>query len=133
MNRRYRLRSNRQFQEVRRKGEATSNRLLVLCYLPNNLSHSRFGFSVSKRVGNAVTRNLIKRRLREAVRIKIDVIRPGWDLVFIAKNPIRHADYHQMDDACARLIRRAQLFIPASQSGVSGPESGPQGGSESNA
>ena len=124
MKRRYRLRSNRQFQEVRRKGESTGNQLLVLCYLPNNLDHSRFGISVSKRVGNAVTRNLVKRRLREALRIRIDTIRPGWDLVFIARNPIRHADYHQMDDACARLIRRAQLFVPGSDPGINVPKDG---------
>ncbi len=122
MKRRYRLRSNRQFQDVRRKGKSTGNHLLVLCYLPNNLDHSRFGISVSKRVGNAVTRNLVKRRLREALRIRIDTIQPGWDLVFIARNPIRHADYHQMDDACARLIRRAQLFVPVSKPGVNVPD-----------
>jgi len=120
--RRYRLRSNRQFQEVRRKGESTGNQLLVLCYRPNTLDHSRFGISVSKRIGNAVTRNLVKRRLREALRIRIDTIRPGWDLVFIARNPIRDADYHQMDDACARLIRRAQLFVPVSKPGVNVPD-----------
>jgi ribonuclease P protein component len=120
--RRYRLRSNRQFQDVRRKGKSTGNHLLVLCYLPNNLEYSRFGISVSKRVGNAVTRNLVKRRLREALRIRIDTIQPGWDLVFIARNPIRHADYHQMDDACARLIRRAQLFVPVSKPGVNVPD-----------
>jgi len=120
--RRYRLRSNRQFQEVRRKGESTGNQLLVLCYRPNNLDHSRFGISVSKRIGNAVTRNLVKRRLREALRIRIDTIRPGWDLVFIARNPIRDADYHQMDDACARLIRRAQLFVLVSKPGVNVPD-----------
>lgn len=118
MKRQYRLRSNRQFQEIRRRGESTSNQLLVLCVAPNDLPHSRFGFSVSKRIGNAVVRNRIKRRLREAVRIKIDQIRPGWDLIFIARNPIRQADYHQMDDACARLIRRAQLFIPDSSAGA---------------
>ena len=122
MKRRYRLRSNRQFQDVRRKGKSTGNHLLVLCYLPNNLDYSRFGISVSKRIGNAVIRNLVKRRLREALRIRIDTIQPGWDLVFIARNPIRHADYHQIDDACARLIRRAQLFVPVSKPGMDVPD-----------
>ena len=124
MKRRYRLRSNRQFQDVRRKGQSTGNHLLVFCFLPNNLDHSRFGISVSKRIGNAVTRNLVKRRLREALRTRIDMIQPGWDLVFIARNPIRNADYHQMDDACARLIRRAQLFVPGSNPGMTVPQDG---------
>jgi ribonuclease P protein component len=74
------------------------------------LPYSRYGFSVSSRIGNAVTRNRVKRRLREAMRLRMDSIHSGWDLVFIARNPIRSASYHQMDAACARLLRRAHLL-----------------------
>jgi hypothetical protein len=41
----------------------------------------------------------------------MDSIVPGWDIVFIARNPIRSADYHAMDNACARLLRRAHLLL----------------------
>lgn len=82
-----------------------------MCVLPNGLAYSRFGFSISKRIGNAVERNRIKRRLREAVRLRMDSIKPGWDIVFIARRPIRKADYHEMDVACARLLRRAHLLV----------------------
>ena len=111
MKQRYRVRQNQRFQEIRRLGRSYSNELLVLCILPNNLPYSRFGFAVSSRIGNAVTRNRIKRRLREAMRLRMNAIKPGWDLVFIARNPIRSADYHQMDAACARLLRRAHLLL----------------------
>ena len=110
MKRRYRVRDNRDFQKIRRKGRSYSDRLLVLCLLPNGLSYNRFGFSVSKRIGKAVTRNLIKRRLREAMRLRMATIKPGWDLVFIARQPIRKVGYHEMDAACARLLRRAHLL-----------------------
>ena len=56
-------------------------------------------------------RNRIKRRLREAVRLQMDRIPPGWDIIFIARRPIRNADYHQMEAACARLLRRAHLLL----------------------
>jgi ribonuclease P protein component len=107
----YRVRENKRFQEIRRVGRSYSNELLVMCALPNQLPYSRFGFSVSSRIGNAVTRNRIKRRLREAVRLRMNAIASGWDVVFIARNPIRSADYHAMDAACARLLRRAHLLI----------------------
>ncbi|WP_170200178.1 ribonuclease P protein component [Litorilinea aerophila] len=110
MKRRYRVRDNKRFQEIRRRGRSYSDALLVLCALPNDLPYSRFGFSVSSRIGNAVARNRIKRRLREAVRLRMDSVKPGWDVVFIARNPIRSADYQAMDAACARLLRRAHLL-----------------------
>jgi len=84
-----------------------------MCVLPNGFTYSRFGFSISKRIGNAVERNRIKRRLREAIRLRMDSIKAGWDIVFIARRPIRTADYHELDVACARLLRRAHLLVEA--------------------
>ena len=43
------------------------------------------------------------------MRLRQTTIKPGWDLVFIARKPIRTVNYHEMDAACARLVRRAQL------------------------
>lgn len=107
------MRSNARFQEIRQKGRSVSNDLAVLCALPNSLPYSRFGFSVSARIGGAVERNRIKRQLREAVRLRMAEVSPGWDVVFIARRPIRAARYEQMDRACARLLRRAHLLQPA--------------------
>jgi ribonuclease P protein component len=107
--RRFRVRDNEQFLEVRRRGRSYSNRLAVLCLLGNGLPYSRFGFSVSRRIGPAVVRNGVERRMREAVRLRMSLIEPGWDCVFIARNPIRDASYGKIDEACAQLLRRASL------------------------
>ncbi len=125
MKRRYRVQTNKQFQEIRRRGRSYANHLLVLCALPNHLSYSRFGFAVNSRIGNAVRRNRIKRRLREIIRLQQEKIQPGWDIVLIARQPIRSADYHEMESACARLLRRAQLFQAQTPIGAAGavPES----------
>ncbi len=111
MKRRYSVRRNERFQEIRRKAKAYSSDILVMAALPNGLAYSRFGFSISSRVGGAVERNLIKRRLREAMRLRMNRVKPGWDIVFIARRPIRNADYLTMDATSARLLGRAHLLI----------------------
>lgn len=113
MKRRHRVRTDKRFQEIRRQGRSFVNHLLVLCVLSNDLPYTRFGFTVNSRIGNAVQRNRIKRRLREIMRLQQDSLQPGWDILLIARQPIRNADYHEMETACARLLRRAQLLQTA--------------------
>ncbi len=98
--------------------------MLVLCALGNDLPYTRFGFAVNSRIGNAVMRNRIKRRLREIVRLHMVSIRPGWDIILIARKPIRSAEYHQLETACARLLRRAQLLLEAEAAGEAWTPSG---------
>lgn len=115
MEKRYRLTKNERFQRVRREGRSWAHPLLVLCALPNDLEHSRFGFSVSHWVGNAVVRNRAKRLMREATRLRQGDIEEGWDLVFIARNPIREVNFKQVDQAVRQLLRRAGLLKAASE------------------
>ena len=84
--------------------------MLVLCIGPNEQAHNRFGFSVSKRIGNAVRRNRVKRLLREAVRGYVDLLTPGWDVLLIARNDIRNADFPVVEDAVVNLLGLAGLF-----------------------
>jgi ribonuclease P protein component len=110
MERKYRLRLNADFRRVRQKGKSWANRLIVLCALPNDLEHSRFGFAASKRIGKAVVRNRVRRRMREAVRLRRAQISDGWDLVFVARSAIRHASYTEIAQGVEHLLRRANLY-----------------------
>jgi len=83
---------------------------LVLYALRNDLGYSRFGFSASKRVGGAVVRNRARRLMREATRLRQVMIADGWDVVIIARQPMRGANFHQVDRAVAQLLRRARLL-----------------------
>ena len=107
MQSRHRLTTSKQFSQVHREGLSIANRLLVVRVLANGLDHSRFGFLVSKRIGNAVVRNRVKRRLREVVRLT--PVKPGWDAVFIARHDINQADFQQLKQAAENLLRRTQL------------------------
>ena len=81
--------------------------MLVLNARPNDCQVSRFGFTVSKRLGNAVERNRIRRRLKEAVASA--EVKCGWDIVLVARNRARHADYHKLEGSLSRLLLRAKL------------------------
>lgn len=108
MQRRNRLTGSQRFSRIHQKGTSVANRLLVVRYLANELDRNRFGFMVSKRTGNAVVRNKIKRRLREMVgRSSIKV---GWDVVFIARKGIENASYQELKQAADSLLRRAKML-----------------------
>lgn len=104
-----RLKKNSQFVRVYSEGESAANRLLVLKMLPNGLDFNRFGFSVGKRLGNAVTRNKVKRRLRQLAQLMST--REGWDLVFIARQPASTASYQQLGKAMVDLLEKGRVAL----------------------
>jgi ribonuclease P protein component len=122
MERKYHLRLNTDFQRVRQKGKSWANHLIVLYALPNDLEFSRFGFAVSKRIGKAVVRNRVRRRMREAVRLRRASIASGWDIVFIARSSLVGAAHAEISHAVEDLVKRAHLLAPA---GPRGPGSAP--------
>lgn len=110
MQKQHRLGASARISEIHRRGRSVANGLLVMRVLPNGLERSRFCFVTGKRVGKAVIRNRVKRRLREAVRHSAAA--PGWDSVLIARKGAGEADYDQLDKAVQNLIRRTKLNAP---------------------
>ena len=106
-----RLKDGEAFQQVYRVGHSWATPLLVLRASPNHLPHSRVGYSTSKRLGHAVVRNRLKRRLREAVRAHARHIAHGWDIVLIAREPSREATFVQLSEAVKQLLTRAELWL----------------------
>jgi ribonuclease P protein component len=100
---------------VYKKGRSWAHPLLVLCVLRNDLDYSRFGFSAGKRLGGAAVRNRAKRLMREATRLRQTMIADGWDVVIIARQPMREANFHQVDRAIGLLLRRARLLKAAEE------------------
>lgn len=93
---------------VYKSGKAWVDDLVVMKALPNKLNFSRWGFSVAKDVGKAVVRNRVKRLLREVMGITS--IKPGWDIVFIARPSAGIADYHELKRSTEKLLSRARLI-----------------------
>ena len=102
-----RLRKPADFQRVWREGRSWAKPLAVLWVRPNGTDTSRVGFSVSRRVGKAVVRNRVKRRLRELVRRM--QLPEGWDMVFIARAPAASATFAELRCAVEDVTGRARV------------------------
>jgi ribonuclease P protein component len=102
------LTKSEQYAMVYEKGSSWVSGLVVMKALPNGLAWSRYGFSISRRVGKAVVRNRVKRLLREILRSA--PVEPGWDIVFIARSPAAGADFASLEKSVQGLLSRAGLL-----------------------
>jgi len=98
-----------QYTLVYDEGRSWVSSLLVMKALPNGLTLSRYGFSISRQVGKAVTRNKVKRWLREILRVT--PLKPGWDIVFIARPPVAATNYAELKKSVEGLLSRARLLM----------------------
>ena len=107
MARKWALTKRAQYLAVYKSGKAWVDSFIVIKVLPNGLDFSRCGFSVAKEIGKAVVRNKVRRLLKEIV--SLTNIRPGWDIVFIARPNAATADYHKLKKSMEKLLLRAHL------------------------
>lgn len=106
LQRQYRLEKNRQFSYVYRRGARVSCKDLSLLYVKSR--QKKVGFSVSKKVGGAVVRNLVKRRLRECFRGKMPTL-PGGLYVVVARPTAKDCTFQQLARSVDLLLHRLSL------------------------
>ncbi len=105
-----RVTARKEYQAIYQTGSKVVHRCLVLYFKPNQLDRVRLGISVSKRIGNAVVRNRIKRLFREAFRLNRHRYRPGYDLVCIARKPILKLNSDQLVEQLDKALNKAGLI-----------------------
>ena len=107
MNVRCTLKKNSDFRRLYARGKSSANRYLVVYCRRNGRGVNRMGYTVSAKLGGAVVRNRVRRRLREIARLNMPALKTGWDIVVVARMRAVAASYAELErayrGACSRL------------------------------
>ncbi|HAR3255271.1 TPA: ribonuclease P protein component [Staphylococcus aureus] len=107
----YRIKKNADFQRIYKKGHSVANRQFVV-YTCNNkeIDHFRLGISVSKKLGNAVLRNKIKRAIRENFKVHKSSHILAKDIIVIARQPAKDMTTLQIQNSLEHVLKIAKVF-----------------------
>lgn len=110
MEKAYRIKRNSDFQAIYNNGKSVANRqFVVYTYKNRDLKHFRLGISVSKKLGNAVTRNRIKRAIRENFKVhKQNII--AKDIIVIARQPAKDMNTLEIQSSLEHVLKIAKVF-----------------------
>ena len=87
-----------------------ANSYLVLYARPNRLKKNRVGITAGKKLGKAVVRNRVRRRLREVYRLNEDKFQPGWDIVVVARSRCIHTSFEKLTAGYLSLAEKAGIL-----------------------
>lgn len=104
-----RIKKRWEFSRVYQYGQKYVNRRFVVYVLNNRKKRSRLGVTVSKKVGNSVKRNRVKRLIRESFRFSKDQIAPGNDIVVVARKSAYGLSFQEAKRSLMDLWKRARI------------------------
>ena len=105
------LKKNSDFRRLYAKGKSAVTPWLVLYARRNRLGENRVGYTVSAKLGHAVVRNRVRRRLREIYRLNAPALRQGYDLVVVARGRAVGAPYRKLDAAFLQACESLELKL----------------------
>ena len=110
MKKRFRVKKEKDFNAIFKKGKSFANRKFVIYRLENNEQHFRVGLSVSKKLGNAVMRNQIKRRIRHILIEHKNQLVENVDFVVIARKGVEILDYAEMEKNLLHVLKLSKIY-----------------------
>ena len=104
------LKENHLFRRAYNRGKSAADSRLALYVRRNGRRNSRLGLTVSTKVGCAVVRNRVRRRLREIYRLNEDKLARGVDVVVVARVRAASSDYHRLEKSFLKLADKLDLL-----------------------
>lgn len=104
------VKENYEFRRIYRKGRFAVCPYLVVYCLKNRAGGSRLGVTVSKKLGHAVVRNRVRRRIRELYRLNRDKMQSGWDVIIVGRSRSIGGSFQKMTEAYLDCLRRLSLL-----------------------
>jgi ribonuclease P protein component len=112
VHRKLRLRKREDFAKVYRQGRSFANSQFVVYWRKQtNPGHFRLGVSASGKLGGAVVRNRVRRRVKEIVRLNASKLKDQYDLILIVRKPALDMTYREMESSVLHVLRKAGLLI----------------------
>jgi len=109
--REYKLKKDNDFKKVFEKGKFYRDGFIKIRFLKNDLEITRFGIVISSKISKkAVFRNRIRRCLEEIIRLRLDQIKSGFDIVVLFEPEVVDKKYKQIEEAFANLVEKAKLI-----------------------
>ena len=99
-----------EFSAIQERGTTRSTALLSARFLRTDLDTTRFGLATGRRIGGAVGRTTVRRRLREALRAMQATLRPGWDVLIMVRPAIVDADHAELVGALRQTLERGRVL-----------------------
>ncbi len=104
------MKAHERFQEIHDKGKSVVDAYGVFYFLPSPNGECQLGTAVGKRLGHAVLRNKVKRRMRETFRMNKNRLKQPVSIVWVARNRLAHAPFEMYVTVFERLARKAGLL-----------------------
>ena len=110
MKKSFRVKREEDFKAIFKDGTSFANRKFVVYQLENQQNHFRVGLSVSKKLGNAVTRNQIKRRIRHILQSVKGSLVEHVDFVVIARKGVETLEYAEMEKNLLHVLKLSKIY-----------------------
>lgn len=101
-----RLKKRKEFAYIFKKGESLASKHIVLTFVSSKLKQYKVGFSCGKKVGKAVVRNKVKRRIKEAVYANRSLLQVGYNYIFVGKQTSSLATFEEIKQEVEFLLRK---------------------------